>query len=475
MKAGNAAHDSAGTTARGQDAKATHAMQPFSLRNRLLGSLATALLLAWGLAAALTYFGAYDELEDLGDLRLQQAAQAYALADEFQLTSSTAPGTGSASIGAHVHAADSDDGPPPLFQRFDRSGRLLFAAPDGPPAPFDRASGVKTTTVDGVAYRTAAVWHDGEQTRVFERRDARRSAATRVALRLLTPLFVLLPLLAVLAWWLTSRGLKPLLGIARSVEGRNATNLAPVQPSELPAEAAPLVAAVNGLLARLSAALDKERRFTADAAHELRTPLAGLKLQAQVALASTDDQERDSALAALLSGVDRASHLFEQLLSLARADRGEGIARTSVDLDAAARRAAAACAAFAADKHIDLSVDAEHMVHIEAAPPLIDAMLRNLVDNAVRYSPPGARVEIVVDRQGDRADLTVRDDGPGIARESRDRALQRFTRLAGQEVQGSGLGLSIVARIAELHGARLHLDAGIDGRGLRVTVSFAAC
>ena len=456
------------------DAQANRAMQLFSLRNRLLGSLAAALLLAWGVAAALTYFGTYDELEELGDLRLQQAAQAYALADEFQLTGAPLAASAASTAGAHVHATDGDNSPPPLFQRFDRSGRLLFAAPDGPRAAFDPAPGIKTSVVDGIAYRTAAVWHDGQQMRVFERRDARRSAATQVALRLLAPLLALLPLLALTAWWLTSRGLQPLLGIARSVEGRNATHLAPVQPHELPAEAAPLVAAVNGLLARLAAALDKERRFTADAAHELRTPLAGLKLQAQVALASNDDQERNSALAALLSGVDRATHLFEQLLSLARADRGEDIARAPVDLDAAARRVAAGCATFAAGKHIDLSVDADRPVRIDAAPPLIDAMLRNLVDNAVRYSPPGARVEIVVDRQGDHACLTVRDDGPGIAPESRDRALQRFTRLAGQEVQGSGLGLSIVARIAELHHAQLHLDAGIDGRGLGVTVRFAA-
>jgi two-component system sensor histidine kinase QseC len=239
-----------------------------------------------------------------------------------------------------------------------------------------------------------------------------------------------------------------------------------------PAELVPLVSALNRLLQRIAALLDSERRFTADAAHELRTPIAAIRAHAQVAAAATGNQERRSALEATLSGCDRAARLVEQLLMLARLDAaGEG-RLACVDLSAVTREVIAAHASQALAKKQTIEVDAALPCVVRGDEVLLALLVRNLVDNAIRYSPKAATVHLRVAQQGERVTLCVEDSGPGLSAEHLARLGERFYRPAGSDERGSGLGWSIVKRIAAAHRAVLEVAASPSLGGLRVVVSW---
>jgi two-component system OmpR family sensor kinase len=237
----------------------------------------------------------------------------------------------------------------------------------------------------------------------------------------------------------------------------------------------PLVGALNGLLGRLRLALDAQRSFIADAAHELRTPLTAVHLQAQLAERATDDGERRAALADLKGGLERATRLVEQLLTLAREEPGVADRLSApIDLPALARAVVAELAPLAAAKRIDLGLNADPGVQTRGDADAIATLLSNLVDNALRYTPQDGRVDVGVAMDAGRATLSVRDSGPGIAEADRQRVFDRFVRgsLAAGVVRGSGLGLSIVKRIAERHGADIAVGSGLDGAGAGITVRF---
>lgn len=254
---------------------------------------------------------------------------------------------------------------------------------------------------------------------------------------------------------------------------RDPTNLAALETSDVPVEILPLVGSLNTLLVRLEQALTNERRFTADAAHELRTPLAALKTQAQVARRADNAAQRDAALENLILGTDRATHLVEQLLTLARLDpEGESaVLKETCDLAALARRILADQTPTALSKHIELELTGLESVPITGNSAMLGILLRNLVDNAIRYTPSGGRVAVSVVANR----LEVTDSGPGIPEQEKQRVFDRFYRVLGTEASGSGLGLSIVQRIVDHHGAKLILETGEQGKGLSVTVVFHPC
>lgn len=285
---------------------------------------------------------------------------------------------------------------------------------------------------------------------------------------LLTPLLFGLPVLGGWIWFATWRGLKPLDEVAAELGKRAPERLDPVAPAAAPREVRPLLEALNALFTRVDRAMQNERAFTADAAHELRTPLAAIATQAQVATRARDAAERDHALAQLTASARRASHLVEQLLTLARLDPAAGLPMTELRLDMLAVEVCADQGAAALEKNIALELDAPQPVVINGNAAMLRVLLRNLIDNAVRYTPAGGQVGVGVTARM----LTVSDSGPGIPAAQRADALRRLHRLAGQDIEGSGLGLSIVARIAELHGATLELADGIGQPGLAVRVVF---
>jgi len=277
--------------------------------------------------------------------------------------------------------------------------------------------------------------------------------------------------------WVVGRALAPVQQLRRQLAARRADELAPLPVAGLPAEVAPLVAEMNGLLARLEAAWQQLSDFTADAAHELRSPLAALRLQVQGLQRADTDEARQTATERLLAGVDRATRLVEQLLALARHDgNGAASATAPVDLAALARRALHDATSEAQARQIELrGPDAAAPVMIQGQADALAVLLRNLIDNALKHTPAGGVVQVSVRHgEGAGAELAVEDSGPGIAPEDRQRVLDRFYRVPGTPGHGSGLGLAIVQAVARRHGARMEVGESAGLGGARVEVSWPA-
>jgi signal transduction histidine kinase len=297
---------------------------------------------------------------------------------------------------------------------------------------------------------------------------ARRFAT--IAPWLLIPLVVLVLVLGLLIRAAVGRALAPLEQVRAEIRQRGVMSLHALDPRGMPDEVAPLVDALNDLLVRLDHALVAQRRFIADAAHELRSPLTAVKLQAQIASRAHTDSEREAALAQLSGGVDRAAHLIEQLLHMARLEpSARQTTFTPISLDAMIKQVVANFSTQADARDIDLGVGACAALTLNGQAESLRMLLGNLVDNALRYTPVGGRIDVELSADEDNALISISDSGPGIPKSERERVFERFYRLAGSETPGSGLGLAIVKQVAVLHGGRVELDASPAG-GLLVRV-----
>ena len=440
-------------------------MRP-SLRRRLLFLLSGTVLAAWLATAAFTYFDAREEIGEMLDAHLAQSAGLIAAQLEHELEDEQ----GEKVPRQYKHERKI------AFQVWDRKDRLLLRSASAPASRLQSQSeGYGDATIDGKRWRIFSRWDESRHylVQVGERYELRDELAESVASHLLHPLYFALPALALLIWLAVGAGLAPLAGVAREVGRRAPDNLAPLDEASAPREISPLIGALNALFDRLRTSLEQERRFTADAAHELRTPLAAVKTQAQVAIGATADAERTRALANVVAGTDRASRLVEQLLVLARLDPQTALPPgQTVDLQALAQQGVAEIAPAAAGKGIEVGLAPVAAAPVAGDAVLLAVLLRNLLDNAVRYTPPGGEVEVSVRPVDGGVSLTVVDNGPGIPEAERGQVFERFHRVLGSGEAGSGLGLSIVRRIADLHRAGVSLEAGPGGRGLRVEVSF---
>jgi two-component system, OmpR family, sensor kinase len=303
----------------------------------------------------------------------------------------------------------------------------------------------------------------------------RRQQAAQLAVRTLTPFALLMPLLGLLVWLAVGHALQPLQRLAKAVKARRVSALEPLSDERLPEEVRPLVGSLNDLLGRLTAALDRERAFMADAAHELRTPLTALHLQLGALARAGTESERSEAMEKLSEGVQRAIRLVEQMLALARQEPRAEPVRTRFALDELAREVVAELVPLADARRIDLGMSEAQTVFVRGERDAVATLVRNLVDNAVRYTPVGGQVDVSVERSNEvpaHALIRVVDNGPGIAPEERERVFDRFYRRPGTRSPGSGLGLAIVKAIASAHGATVTLGQGADARGLAVTVTF---
>jgi two-component system OmpR family sensor kinase/two-component system sensor histidine kinase QseC len=301
----------------------------------------------------------------------------------------------------------------------------------------------------------------------------RRKLAADAAWSAVVPLLAIAPFMAAAAWWLTALALRPLARVAQDVRRRDEQSLQPLPEAGLPDEVAPLVTALNALLQRLRQSLDTQRAFVADAAHELRSPLTALSLQLQLLKRAGSDSERTAAADALAAGIERAARLVEQLLTLARTEPGAGAAPTQrLDFSELVREAVADTVPLALARGTAFELSADAAVTIDGDRAALSALVRNLADNAVRYSPPGARVELRVSQADGGATLHIDDSGPGIPPAERGRVFDRFYRRALSDEGGTGLGLAIVRGVAQRHGATVGLSDSPLG-GLRVTLRFA--
>jgi len=345
--------------------------------------------------------------------------------------------------------------------------------------PSDReiGQGFATVQIDGEAWRVFFARGPREDTRVYvgERVDSRTSILLAVLRGTLWPMAAALPFLGLATWWAVRRGVTPLKKLSRSIAKRSPDDLAPVIiMTQTPAEMSPVLDALNQLFERIKTVWDAERRFTADAAHELRTPIAAIRTQAQVALAEPDDALRQHALRATLEGCDRATRLVSQLLVLSRLESGAILELAKVDLSALAQRVIAELAPTAIAKRQSLEFDGARPCHVRGDEMLLAALVHNLVDNAIRYSPLGASVLIKTGAHDSNAVLVVEDSGPGLADADRPRLGERFFRAPGTAESGSGLGWSIVQRIVDLHAATVNVRRSKSLGGLEVEVWWHA-
>ena len=446
--------------------KTTARLQRSSIQRRLLWSAIGVIVAAIAVTAFVVYRQARDEANALFDLQLQQIAASLPV---------RAFG-GLAPPAAGVQAGDDI-----VIRIWNRVGVFVYSSHPDVPLPARAELGLSTVATARGNWRVFAAIIDDNLLEVAQPVRVRAALAAAVAFRTVLPLLLLLPILALLLWWVVGRGLAPLRRVAGEVATRRPEDLGRLSEDALPQEIAPLVSSLNALLDDLARSRDAQRAFIADAAHALRTPLTALQLQLQVAEREHDPAARATALAALHGGLVRASRLVEQLLSLARSERNEAAesVMTSVELVALARDVVAAHAPLAHEKGIDLGVAssaAEQAFVVEGDRDALHTLASNLVDNALRYTPRGGRVDVDVARDAQGIDLSVVDDGPGIAADERERVFDRFHRgdaaRGAGDTRGSGLGLAIVRRIAARHGARVDLDASHDGRGLTVRVHF---
>ena len=438
-----------------------------SLRLRLILLLSIGLGAAWAVAAWFSHVEARQEVDKLFDAQLAQSAQVLLGTTRHELHERIEHGDDVLSV-SHEYEQKL------AFQIWDENGLLVRSAAAPATALGSSAPGYSEAIVDGQPWRVLTRWDARQEfmIQVAEPLAGRERLARHIALKMLLPSLLALPVLVLLIWFAVGAGLRPLQQLKREVKQRAADRLEPIAMTGVPDEVAPLAQALNDLFVRLQQAFESERRFTADAAHELRTPLAAIKTQAQVALRATDETEGRSALENVVRGVDRATRLTEQLLTLARVDpETAATGHEPVELRSLAAGVLADLAPLAHAGQIDLALEEGPSCSISGNSAQLAVLLRNLLDNAVRYTPAGGKVSVAV-RDAGGITLEVRDTGPGIPETERSQVLQRFYRVPGSGVEGSGLGLSIVRRIAELHGARLELSENEHGQGLRVRVVF---
>ena len=436
-----------------------------SLRLRLMLLLSVGLGIAWLVAAWFTHLGSREEIDRLFDAQLAQSAQVLLGTTRHEIHERFEHGEEDIAV-THEYEQKL------AFQIWDETDLLVRSTSAPITALGSNKEGYSESLINGQPWRVLTRWDMRHEfmIQVAEPLSGREALARHITLKMLMPTFIALPVLALLIWFGVGAGLKPLQQLKREVKQRTANRLEPVAMAGVPEEVVPLVKALNDLFARLQHTFEGERRFTADAAHELRTPLAALKIQAQVALRSTDEAERHSALENVLRGVDRATRLVEQLLTLARVDPETAVAGyQQVDLHGLAATVMADVEPLAHAKHIEMLLEEGPACRVLGDEVQLGLLLRNLLDNAIRYTPNAGRVSVAV-RETDGVILEVRDTGPGIPALEREQVQQRFYRIAGSGEEGSGLGLSIVQRIAELHGAKLEFHDNTVENGLLVKV-----
>ena len=433
-----------------------------SIRLRLLVLLLAMLAAAAAVMGAVTYRNVLAETEALFDYQLRQMA--LSLRDQGRIAPEQA-------------SALSDRELDFVVQIWSADGGEIYASRPHDELPTRALLGFADIKVGGHAWRTFSVVTGARVIQVAQPRQIRQTLAANAALHSVAPLLGVAPLLALLIWWLAALTLRPLQQVAQAVRERDTESLAPLPTARLPDELAPLVNALNGLLARLGRSLDTQRAFVADAAHELRSPLQALKLQLQLLERAADADGRSAAVKALGEGITRSAWLVEQLLALARNEPGAPpLPFTRVDLAEIARTALAATVAQAVARGSELDLQADGPVPLQGDAGSLTVLVRNLVDNAVRHSPPGTRVQVHVGLHDGRPLLVVDDAGPGIPPDDRERVFDRFVRreqAQGEASEGSGLGLAIVRTVAQRHGATVTLDTSPLG-GLRATVRFGA-
>lgn len=436
-----------------------------SLRARLLWFLLAAILVAAGIQAFVAYRTVLQEADDIFDHHMQQMA--------LSLRAGLPP---SATVGGLSGLGAGEDNFEFIVQVWTADGIRIFESAAQAALPQRAVLGFSNVQARRTTYRVFSMQAGPLVIQVAQDMAARRRMAGSLALRTVGPIALAAPLLMLVVWWVVSLSLAPVARVRGQVAARQADDLSPLSEEDLPEEVRPLVHELNLLFDRVQKAFDAQKHFVADAAHELRSPLTALKLQVQGLQRASDEPTRELAVARLAAGIDRAARLVEQMLALARheASAAAGAERESVSLPEVVRLAISDAVAAAQAQGIDIGVVRSDPAKVTGQAEALRMLVRNLLDNAVKYTPNGGRVDIAVIQSADGVELSVDDSGPGIAADERERVLDRFYRSGEPQAPGSGLGLAIVKSIAELHGATVSLDRSESLGGLRVVLRFTA-
>jgi two-component system sensor histidine kinase QseC len=476
-----------------------------SLSQRLLfGLIAVSVAYTLGIAW-LTVRDSVDEVYELFDAHLEQTALAllrvtdpdeedkttvtttkaapdlgvvFAAWPELPERMSRSRATGSGVVVGSIEALHSQYERRLRYQVWSRDGLLLLRSANAPEEVLTPRDGLsESLEVDGQTWKYYAVWdrHHDFRIVVSEDNGLRNRLVRSIALRVVSPLGLGLPVLLALIWLSIRRGLWPLGRLAQELEARKPDSLTPLDQAQVPNEVRPLVGALNQLLERVGNSLEGERRFTANAAHELRTPLAAIKAQVYLVKTAESEVERQDAVTQLQRGIERAIRLVGQMLTIARLDPQQALPEVlPMDLQEVAESVCAVLAPLALQRSQTLEL------HVEPGlPPLhgnadmVSMLISNLVDNAIRYTQEQGHILVNIRRVDNAICLRVEDDGPGIPPHLRERVFERFYRVANADQAGTGLGLAICQRIAELHGATIQLQTAANEKGACALVCIA--
>lgn len=445
-----------------------------SIERTLLAWILGALSLGALVVALVTYLVTLEEMHEVFDADLKNVAQAVASYHH------AGHGPGGEEVIVSPQRTDAPEDSEIVTLTWTPLGQRVFSSDSRVDLPFTNTEGLSRPTVQGEAWIVYSSVNDEGVAQAAQRLSARQEMAGESAGKVLPPLLGLVVIVGGLLVFGLRRGLQPLDSTAQDVARRTARALEPITLAAVPKEIVPLVGSINDLMNRLAVAFATQRRFLADAAHELRTPITALRLQLQLLQRSSDEAERRQAVADLAAGIDRSQRLVEQLLQVARSDPdGEVMRREPVDLAELVRATVASLSIKADHKGLDLGAEAPDAVMVHGDVNQLKVLLNNLVENALRYTPAGGVVDVAAGLQDGRPLLRVVDNGPGIAESERERVFDRFYRCEAAHSQsddgsGSGLGLAIVRAIAERHGAVVTLQLPGGGQGLEVVVRFPA-
>lgn len=453
---------------------------PYSLKKQLLFYLLCGSVLIWGVTAYISYKETQNEVAYLFRAELAQSAGVLhafveTMLHEGSLSEHWDPEHATNLL--HTHDLTYKYASKIAFQLWSVDDGLILRSESAPRFALSSSrNGFSQTRIEEhLWYVFSIANHDGEYIiHVGQREDVREAITHDISRQLVQNFMIGLPVLGLVIWIVISHTLSPINHLTRQLAKREAGYLKPISINRLPEEIVPVVTELNNLFDQLEHAFENERNFTSDASHELRTPLAGLLSQVQVAQKTSDEEIRKLALTKAQLAVQRMTRMVQQLLTLSRLqNQNETLSRVALNINQEIVNAISETEMLAHRKNIDIGFDFTETMTITGNVALVHVLLRNLIENAVKYTPENGNIKIAAERKQNRLVVSVDDDGPGIKEEERERLTQRFYRSVdtANNAEGSGLGLSIVHRIATIHDADIHFEKSTLG-GLRVEVSF---
>ena len=433
-----------------------------SIKKRILTLLLSTFVVIWVIMMTYTWFNTQHEVEEIFDVQLAQSSDAI-----FGLTLHEFATDGISTFRFDLFESDLvHEYKHKLVFQVWRGQELLFASINAPSTPIASQSGYSNGVMNDELWRflSRKDHKTGLLLLVGEDLSMRAEIQKKILLQVFWPILFVLPILTLLLVLAVNKGLQPLQRLTNEIIKRSANDLTPVSIERAPREILPVISEINQLLIKLKKAITTERQFTSDAAHELRTPLAAIKAQTQVAQRAKDRATQNHTLAKIIEGVDRSSHLVEQLLILARLEPeliyGEF---EKIDLSKSLEQSIAGVSHIALEREINVSFTSDMHIVLNAIETLLDILVVNLLKNAFIYTPKGGHVDISLEAKGETVVISISDSGVGIPEALRGRIFDRFYRIPGISLDGSGLGLSIVKRIVEVHSGNIKIDDSSSG------------